>query len=214
MRWLLNFSAEDLASAAGRSLRSHGRKVLALRQEGASGVVLSDTTSAMLLEVEGAELGLEPWHYTKRVLAELQKELRRAIDALRQGRAWMVPAMPTKRGLVPAAADVEEWAAGRADDTSRYLVRRYQGSFEATFYAAVEDVLVERWEQVRECAAPTCKRLFLRADPRQRYCSSACSQKTCWENFAPTRTRDYKAEYAARIVKSHGPNVKPRHRTR
>jgi hypothetical protein len=214
MRWLLRFADADLPSLDRRALRQMALDVLRTPHADASGVEHSALTSAMVAEVHGDDATFP--RGTLKALAPLQREVRDALKRLAAGKSWAWPVRPRKIGLVPARADVGEHDAGRATDASRHLVRRTHGSFEASFYASVDGILFAGWERVRVCAAPTCKpkRLFVPADPRQRYCSPECLRRTTWEKFAPTRKRDYKAEYDQRIAKRHGPKVKARHRSR
>ena len=240
MRWVLGFAEADLSTLELERLRQMGRDAIQMTQEEALGISLgtlasslrhtsgksskdrwikyrrshrrTESQNGMLLEVWAGDSTFP--RYTRATLKTLQVEVRECLRALVEGEAWPLPEVPVKEAIVPAVSDVGEHWAGRADDTSRYLVRRYHGTFAATFYAAIRDVLVVWWERLRLCEAPTCRRLFIRDDPRRRFCSPGCLQDTTWKKFAPTRVRDYKAEYAARVVKRHGPKVKPRHRVR
>lgn len=50
----------------------------------------------------------------------------------------------------------------------------------------------------RTCAANECVNTFTPSDPRQKYCSPECGTRSRWRRYAPTRVRDYQAEYSRR----------------
>lgn len=211
LAWALAFTGEDLRKATPAALKQWAHDVLRSRQDEASGVHDGPDISGMSFEVF-KDRDTFP-HYTLRALRPLQREVQRGMNALDRGKPWKLPQLPTVVGLVPAKNDFAERHAGRADKSSRYVVRRYHGSFEATFFAGIADAILAGWSDVRRCAAPTCTRRFLPTHGRQRWCEPRCGSEVRWAKFAPKRKRDYRREYQQRIDKQlGGRKAKVRHR--
>ena len=68
----------------------------------------------------------------------------------------------------------------------------------AAIYAAVEEILVKVWRQIRVCADPACRSYFLYSDFRQTYCSKACSNRVRQARHRP-RTNEGLVVKATRL---------------
>jgi hypothetical protein len=69
---------------------------------------------------------------------------------------------------------------------------RYAGSLDEAFACIVVHAFAAHARAFRACGSPKCRRLFLPADGRQKYCSTACGQSVRWARFV-TNTRKPKA---------------------
>jgi hypothetical protein len=73
------------------------------------------------------------------------------------------------------------------------------------------DLLAQWYQQLRRCER--CQTWFLPAHGRQRFHDLACAAQARWSKFAPTRRRDYHAEYVKR-VRRVAPGARPARRPR
>ena len=124
-------------------------------------------------------------------LSELQQELIDGLDRFTRGYHWKIEG--------PSVVSV-----ARAGDA---LTRSYQGTFKQLFRVSMLDAFERCQTRLRRCS---CQRIFLRVG-KQKYCSTACAQKTRWERYKPSRaTRDYRAERENAIRKRTGANLRIR----
>lgn len=244
--WILKFAQLDLESLPLCDLQAWGHELLATNHDDAAGVSYDGDAGAMNMELNSElarsrpeargrrasstalairAVGSSPHHtgasgfpsVTLRTLHTYQQELRRALQELHDGRAWVLPAIPRTVVVRPAMRDFAELVSERADEGSRRLVTRYSGSFDAAFYMTVADILKNGWETVARCSGVTCGgRWFVPVDARQKFCTQACAQKTQWRKFQPKRQRDYEEEYRKRRQKRlpPGAKVKIQHRSK
>jgi len=70
---------------------------------------------------------------------------------------------------------------------------RYGGSLDEAFACIVLHAIGAHASSFRACGSPKCGRLFLPADGRQKYCSTACGQSVRWARFV-TNKREPKAK--------------------
>ena len=133
-----------------------------------------------------------------KVLVALQTSARLGIQRVREGK-WFSLKDGIRHGI-----------ARRGDSIVRGSRR---GTFEDLFNAAVMDAVQAFWTRLHEC--PRCHQIFLKIG-KQEYCTTLCASRTHWEAFKARRQpRDHRREYARRIRKQVGPNVKiaPRRRS-
>lgn len=69
---------------------------------------------------------------------------------------------------------------------------RYGGSLDEAFGCIVVHAFAAHASAFRACGSPKCRRLFLPADGRQKYCATACGQSVRWARFV-TNQREPKA---------------------
>ena len=176
---LLEFLRLDLAKASTAVLFKHAVELEGLPHLAvpagqsvptAQGITLTEGEFVTFSRGErGVELRPDP-----DALKSFQTELRQALSDLTAGQPHQWPLYP------------EVWFLVR-DPSSNRLVRRYQGKLTAAIYAAVEEVLVEMWPQIRVCADPACGSYFLYSDPRQTYCSKTCSYRVRQARHRPRK---------------------------
>jgi hypothetical protein len=127
------------------------------------------------------------------VLRDLQGEIRRGIQILREGRhRWNVKG-PTQVGIARWGSEVRK--AHRV------------GTFRTLFVAIAQEVIEARWPEMRSC--PWCDQWFLRQG-KQTFCSPECSRKRRWARYASRhrRRRDYREERERAIRKRLGARVR------
>lgn len=196
MRWLLGFVQTKVDGLAPEALYRLKRDVF--------GFV--DVTAWLGHTLTGDELraaqedpavgGIADQSVTRRVLLQLQADVRACLAALEGERAWQLPAVP------------EVVYVGR-DDRGQ-VVTRAQGSVRAALLAYAVALLVRFYGDVRTCARPGCGVRFLR-DHKRTHCSTKCAQAARWARFAPkrkARQRDTQREYARKIRRAVYPRAR------
>ena len=124
-------------------------------------------------------------------LRDLQNEIRRGIQAVRDGRWWVVKG-PTQFGIARWGRVVRKGHRG--------------GGFRTLFLAITLDIVEAYWPEMRAC--PRCLAWFLRQG-KQMFCSPECGRKSRWARFAPGRPkRDYRAERERAVRKRTAPRVR------
>jgi hypothetical protein len=193
---LLDFAWIDLAEQSVEALAALRARLagLAMPSSGHVTIPLNASTLPWVGRPVQAERNAEP---LRRALASVQANWRAALETLRDGNDW----------APPLAAVPIRWRRPRKDGT-RIMERVWSGTPDRLLLTAGADLLLRFGDGIRSCQGNACGRLFLPADPRQKYCSTDCRQRTLWSRFAPTRERDYAAEYQRRQDKRHGRKVK------
>lgn len=125
-----------------------------------------------------------PSHLSAKMFQTLAAEVRAGLDNLLAGKDWNVRVdKPIQRTLLRVV-----WprhVRGRKSDERIHEIRsRYEiaeasqdAAFAAMFQLVAMDLVYtsEPWRLAR-CELKECRRRFVRRDPRQAYCSAACSQ--------------------------------------
>ena len=199
LRWLLGFATDDLNQLPPGALFDRARQLNAFmfgRMAKPSGSLIAQLSMAK--QLVPSDMSRKPEAIRMRTLQAmlpLQRALGEGLERLVAGKEWELPGLPSTVLVVDGK-----------------FARRVRGTFEDAFVVAVADVLRDWWSELRTCASPGCKVLFVADDPRQKYHSQACGQKAQWGRFAPKRKRDYRREYEARVKRKTGPNVRPKRR--
>lgn len=97
---------------------------------------------------------------------------------------------------------------------NRTLTVWYEDEWRTSLLAAAAQTLSVMWPALRRCRRHECGRVFLPEPPHQQYCCPRCSNLTRWARFAPTRERNYAAEYDARIARRVGRKLRTHRRPR
>jgi hypothetical protein len=190
LTWLLAFVRADLSRESDGKLLEFVWGVYALRStemfEGPRSVNLQLGTYVRLTGD-----AIEP---NRDAVLQLQHGVRAGLDALSAGEEWELPVYPSKWLLVPHPID-------------KTIRRRYDGDTTTAFYAAAGDLIAESWARIRRCVNPRCNAYYLFDDPRQQYCSRACSDRVRQARLAPHRKRNHPAEHRARVAQNLPPRA-------
>ena len=129
---------------------------------------------------------------------EWHPEARRALEALWADRQWTLR-LPLQRVLTHL----------RVQSSGAVLTVYKPLGLADGLLSATLDLLVSWFPKLRRCRH--CETWFLPRHGRQQFHDPTCSARARWRRFAPTRTRDYHAEYAKRLKRA-APGAKPRRR--
>jgi len=152
LRWALAFAREDLdvLDAGARAER---------------GEIIRMLTPALVRQNESWS-GIPSYSFTARLpdalLRQLQKELRAGLDALLQGKTW----------ILPAITGTSIWRYNPGQKEPQFRIGR-GGDERINFLNGVAELLVAHGARLRACKQ--CRAPFLRRK-RAEYCSPECGQ--------------------------------------